>query len=176
MAGPRNPKLSKELHDYIYNEWVFKQRNAYQITNTMNGSTELTNKYGKINVSGVNYHLHNIKKELEDVVSDDAIDTYVAEFIRLKEGIDQDVAALDKMLELCNGAEDIETELKIRRHRHEVKLDKFRMLQDAELPLAVKKMKMERNKRLPKPNVVKSLDTVHEVEDNMGKEFEGSSE
>lgn len=163
MAGPRNSKLSKELHDYIYNEWVFKQRNAYQITNTIMNDTELHSKFGDINVSGVNYHLHNIKKELEDVVSDDAIDTYVAEFIRLKEGIDQDVAALDKMLEL--NQDDQELELKIRRHRHEVKLDKFRMLQDAELPLAVKKMKAERMKRIPKKDII-------QVEDNT----EGSSE
>ena len=157
MAGPRNPKLSKELHDYIYNEWVFKQRNAYQITNHINSDTELHSKFGDINVSGVNYHLHNIKKELEDVVSDDAIDTYVAEFIRLKEGIDQDVAALDKMLEL--NTDDQELELKIRRHRHEVKLDKFRMLQDAELPLAVKKMKQERMRSIPKRDVVKAVES-----------------
>ncbi len=169
MAGPRNPALSKELHDYIYNEWVFKQRNMYQIANHINATTELNSKFGQVNPSGINYHLSQIKKELEDTVSDDAIDTYVAEFIRLKEGLDQDVAALDKMLELTG--DDIDTELKIRRHRHDVKLDKFRMLQDAELPLAVKKMKMERMRRLPKKDIVKAV----EVDEGYKNTHEGSS-
>ena len=44
--------------------------------------------------------------------------------------------------------------IKLMRLRHEIRLDKMKMLQDIELPLAVKKLKLERNKKLKKLNVV----------------------
>ena len=45
------------------------------------------------------------------------------------------------------------------RLRHEIRLDKMKMLQDIELPLAVKKLKLERKKKYDTLEVVpKELD------------------
>jgi hypothetical protein len=126
--------------------------NAHQIANEVNKDTELMSKFGKTTPMGVHYHIVKIRQELENTISEDALDTYIGEFIRAKEGLDQDVEALDGLISLAHEQADVELELKLRRHRHEVKLDKFRLLQDSELPLQVKKLKMERTKlRPPKP-------------------------
>ena len=162
MTRTRGPELSKEFKTYIYNEWVFKQRNSYQIANEINGSTELMSKFGKTTPAGIHYHIVNIRKELEDTISESALDTYIGEFIRMKEGFDQDVASVDGLIEIAHSKEDIELELKLRRHRHDIKLDKFRMLQDAELPLQIKKLKKERDRLLPKDNIVKPVEDKDE--------------
>ena len=154
----RGPELSKELKDYIYNEWTFKQRNAYQITEQINGDTQLMSKFGKVSVSGISYHIKQIQVEFEDTISETALDTYIAEFIRMRQGFEQDIAAYDNLIKLAKDKEDLDLELKIRRARHEVKLDNFRMLQDAELPLQIKKLKKERDRIAPKKGVVKRLE------------------
>ena len=69
------------------------------------------------------------------------------------------------MIKLAKDKDDLELELKIRRARHEVKLDNFRMLQDAELPLQIKKLKKERDRLAPKQGVVKKLEGDSEQRD-----------
>ena len=158
MTRSRGPDLSKELRDYIYNEWTFKQRNAYQIAETINSDTQLMSKFGEVSVSGIRYHIQTIQEEFEDTISETALDLYTAEFIRMRQGFEQDIAAVDKLIDLAHDKQDLELELKIRRHRHEIKLDNFRLLQDAELPLQIKKLKKERDRLLPKEGVLKKLE------------------
>lgn len=158
MTRSRGPDLSKELRDYIYNEWTFKQRNAYQIAETINSDTQLMSKFGEVSVSGIRYHIQTIQEEFENAISETALDLYTAEFIRMRQGFEQDIAAVDKLIDLAHDKQDLELELKIRRHRHEIKLDNFRLLQDAELPLQIKKLKKERDRLLPKEGVLKKLE------------------
>ena len=65
MTRTRGPELSKEFRDYIYNEWTFKQRNAYQIAEQINGDSELMSKFGKTTPAGVTYHINIIKDEYD---------------------------------------------------------------------------------------------------------------
>lgn len=158
MTRTRGPELSKEFKDYIYNEWTFKQRNAYQIAEQINGDSELMSKFGKTTPAGVTYHINIIRDEFEKTISETALDTYTAEFIRMRQGFEQDIAAYDNLIKLAKERDDLELELKIRRARHECKLDTFRMLQDAELPLQIKKLKKERDRLIPKQGVLKKLE------------------
>ena len=154
MTRTRGPELSKEFRDYIFNQWTFFSKNAYQIANDINNDSELMSKFGKVSVAGIHYHIVQIRKELEDTISEDALDTYIGEFIRAKQGFDMDVAAVDSLIDIAHGKEDLELELKLRRHRHEIKLDSFKMLQDSALPLQVKKLKYERERTRPKKGVI----------------------
>ena len=154
MVRTRGPELSKEFKDHIFNEWTFKGKNAYQIANDVNNSTELMSKFGKTTPAGIHYHIVNIRKELEDTISEDALDTYIGEFIRARTGFEQDVSDVDQLIKLAKEKGDIELELKLRRHRHEIKLDSFRLLQDSALPLQVKKLKHERERYRPQKGVI----------------------
>jgi hypothetical protein len=91
LTRTRGPELSKEFRDYIYNEWTFKQRNAYQIAEQINGDTSLMSKFGKTTPRGVKYHIDIIRREFEDTISETALDTYVGEFIRMRQGLEQDI-------------------------------------------------------------------------------------
>ena len=162
MTRTRGPDFSADFKDFIRTEWMLKGHNSYQISNFVNSDNDLLSKFGKTTPAGVYYHIIRIREELENTVSEDALDTYIGEFIRARLGFEQDVEAVDELILLAKP--DIELELKLRRHRHEIKLDSFRMLQDAALPLQVKKLKLERAKYRPKPNIIK------EVEDNRPSE------
>ena len=153
----RGPELSKEFHNFISTEYMFHSRNAYQIAEKVNSDTELMSKFGKTTPAGIHYHIVRIQKEMEDTINEDAMDTYIAEFIRARLGFEQDIVEMEKLIELATKDSDmnmekrLELELKLRRHRHEIKLDSFRMLQDSALPLTVKKLKKERALYRPKP-------------------------
>ena len=140
MTRTRGPELSKEFHDYIFNQWMFFSENAYGIAEKINKDTELMSQFGKTTPAGVHYHIKQIEKEMEDNISEDAMDTYIGEE---------------------KGLEDMDKDLYLRlaRFRHEIKLDSFKMLQDSALPLQVKKLKLEREKLRPAraiPEVIKS--------------------
>lgn len=171
MAGPRNPDLSKELHDYIYNQWMYFGLNAYQISNQINADTELMSKFGKTSSDGVRYHIVKIRQELENTLSEDAMDTYIGEFMRGMEGYDQDIQSLDTLISHEKGNSldqaDKDTLIKLYRLRHEIKTDKFKMLQDSALPLQVKKLKRERDKYRPKV-----MPKKEELEDNSQRSSE----
>jgi len=156
MTRTRGPDLSKEFKSYIFNQWMFFGKNAYQITETINKDTKLMSQFGKTTPAGVHYHIKNIEKDLEDTISEDAMDTYIGEFIRARTGFENDVADVEDLMkhEKEKGLDDMDKDLylKLSRFRHEIKLDSFKMLQDSALPLQVKKLKMERAKlRPPKP-------------------------
>ena len=122
----------------------------------INKSTELMSKFGKTTPAGVHYHIKQIEKEMESTISEDAMDTYIGEFMRARTGFEHDVADIQTLMshEKEKGLEDMDKDLylKLARFRHEIKLDSFKMLQDSALPLQVKKLKIEREKlRPPKP-------------------------
>jgi len=164
MTRTRGPELSKELRTYISTEWMFKQRNMYQISEQINNDTRLLSKFGKTSPVGIHYHIKKLEKDLEGTINEDALDTYIGEFIRARAGFEMDVAAVDSLIETAHGMDDIELELKLRRHRHDIKLDSFKMLQDSALPLQVKKLKIERDRMRPKPlkDVVKQVSNMDE--------------
>jgi len=155
MSRTRGPELSAEFKDYIRTQWMFKGKNAYQICIQINQDTELLSKFGKATPAGIHYHIIRVREELENTVSEDALDVYIGEFIRARLGFEQDVDAVDQLIVLAG--EDIELVLKLRRHRHEIKLDSFKMLQDNELTLQVKKLKKERALYRPKKDVIKEI-------------------
>ena len=163
MTRTRGPDLSKDFHEYISSQWMFFGRNAYQIAEQINKDTQLMSKYGKTTASGVHYHIKQIQQEMENSISEDAMDTYIGEFIRARLGFEQDVIALEEIMadEKSKGFDNMDKELylKFARTRHEIKLDSFKMLQDSALPLQVKKLKMERAKLRP-------ARPMPEVEDN----------
>ena len=159
LTRSRGPELSKEFHDYIFNQWMFFSENAYGISEKINKSTELMSKFGKTSPAGVHYHI----KQIENTISEDAMDTYIGEFMRARTGFEHDVADIQTMMthEKEKGLEEMDKELylKLARFRHEIKLDSFKMLQDSALPLQVKKLKMEREKLRPAkpiPEVIKT--------------------
>ena len=155
MTRNRGPELSKDFKDYIFNQWMFFGMNAYQIANKINGSTELMSKFGKATPAGIHYHIIRIREDLENTISEDAMDTYIGEFIRGMQGYEQDVESIDILIEheKSKGMDQADKDIiiKLMRLRHEVKTDKFKMLQDSALPLQIKKLKLERNKYRPKP-------------------------
>ena len=135
---------------------MFFNEKEYGIAEKINKSTELMSKFGKTSPSGVHYHIKQIEKDMEDNISEDAMDTYIGEFMRARTGFEHDVADIQTLMshEKEKGLEDMDKDLylKLARFRHEIKLDSFKMLQDSALPLQVKKLKIEREKlRPPKP-------------------------
>ena len=148
MTRTRGPELSKKLHEYVSTQWMFFGRNAYQISDQINKDTVLMSQFGKTSPPGIHYHVKQIQEEMANNISEDAMDTYIGEFIRARLGFEQDVIALE---EKNKGMENMDKELylKFARARHEIKLDSFKMLQDSALPLQVKKLKMERAKLRP---------------------------
>tara|TARA_R110002167_G_scaffold79090_2_gene218531 strand:+ start:867 stop:1439 length:573 start_codon:yes stop_codon:yes gene_type:complete len=166
MTRTRGPELSKEFHDYIFNQWMFFSENAYGIAEKINKDTALMSQFGKTTPAGVHYHIKQIEKEMEDNISEDAMDTYIGEFMRARTGFENDVTDIQTMMshEKEKGLDDMDKDLYLRlaRFRHEIKLDSFKMLQDSALPLQVKKLKLEREKLRPAkaiPGVIKNEGT-----------------
>ena len=132
---------------------MFFSENAYGIAEKINKDTELMSQFGKTTPAGVHYHIKQIEKEMEDNISEDAMDTYIGEFMRARTGFENDVTDIQTLMshEKEKGLEDMDKDLYLRlaRFRHEIKLDSFKMLQDSALPLQVKKLKLEREKLRP---------------------------
>ena len=153
---PRSPEVSKELHQLIRDKYIYAGMSCRAIANEINGTVSLRSRFGDIDQSGVFYHVQQIREELEDTVNEDALDTYVAEFIRLKESLDADIEAVDAILatlEPKTKPEDRDVWLRTSRFRKELKEMKMKLLQDVELPIRVKKLKRERTlqKKYGKP-------------------------
>ena len=144
---PRSPEVSKELHQFIRDKYIYSGMSCRAIANEINGTVSLRSRFGDIDQSGVFYHVQQIREELEDTINEDALDTYVAEFIRLKESLDADIEAVDAILatlEPKTKPEDRDVWLRTSRFRKELKEMKMKLLQDVELPIRVKKLKRER--------------------------------
>ncbi len=168
----RNQETSEKLHRLIWDLWVYKSMGVQQIANHINSDTALRSEYGEISKDGVYYHIVQIRNELEDTVNEDALDSYVGEFIRAKEGLDSDIEAVEKLIESEQSQElpNNETLIKLMRLKHEIKVDRFKLLQDVELPIRVKKLKRERQKMVGAVPVAKL-----EVQGN-GVSEQGNSE
>ncbi len=147
----RNEDDSKAIRDKIRDLYIFFHKSASAIERELNGDSNFVRRFGNITIPGVNYHIQKIKSEYERFIGEDAIDKYTAEFVRLQNSFDQELEDVDEMIRRTD-SEDVR--IKLMRLRHEIRLDKMKMLQDIELPLAVKKLKLERNKKLKKLNVV----------------------
>ena len=153
MVRTRGPELSRELHKEIWGMWVYRGMNARQIAKEINTNTDLLSKYGKVTPDGIHYHIVQIRKELDNTVNEDALDIYVSEFIRERERIEGEIEDIQSLIDDTD-KKDKELLIKLYKIRHEFGIDKMRLLQDVELPIAVKKMKSEREKTIPKPNVI----------------------
>ena len=147
----RNEDDSKAIRDKIRDLYIFFHKSASAIERELNGDSNFVRRFGNITIPGVNYHIQKIKSEYERFIGEDAIDKYTAEFVRLQNSFDQELEDVDEMI---RRTDDEDVRIKLMRLRHEIRLDKMKMLQDIELPLAVKKLKLERNKKLKKLNVV----------------------
>ena len=137
-------KRTEEIRTKIRDLYIFFHKSPSSITRELNEDNEFTRRYGTITVPGVNYHIQKIKSEYEQFIGEDAIDKYTAEFVRLQNSFDAELDDVDKMIK---DSEDEDVVIKLMRLRHEIRLDKMKMLQDIELPLAVKKLKLERKKK-----------------------------
>lgn len=148
MPKSRSPELSEDLRKLIWDLWVYKSMGTTQIANYINNDTELRSKYGEISAEGIYYHVVKIRNDLERTVNEDALDSYVGEFIRAKEGLDHDIEDIQKLIEMEKSVTNPNKDLlvKLMKLKHDVKIDKFKLLQDVELPIRVKKLKRERER------------------------------
>lgn len=142
---PRNKEKSLAIRNRIRDLYIFFHKSISAIEQDLNGDEQFVRRYGRISVPGVNYHIQKIKAEYEQYVGEDAIDKYTAEFVRLQNSFDKELEDVDKMIQ---ATDEDDTKIKLMRLRHEIRLDKMKMLQDIELPLAVKKLKHERKRKL----------------------------
>ena len=155
----RDQEKSDQIRNKIRDLYIFFHKSASAIEKELNATQEFTSKYGNITVPGVNYHIQKIKSEYEKYIGEDAIDKYTAEFVRLQNSFD---AELDDVDEMIKATEEEDIKIKLMRLRHEIRLDKMKMLQDIELPLAVKKLKLERKKKYDSVTIVEP----EAIEDN----------
>jgi len=158
----RGTEISKELHSYIRDLWVYKSMSCRAIANHINEDASLKSRFGKIDSSGVFYHIKQIREEFEGTINEDSLDTYVSEFIRLKESMDDDIEAIDGLMKEEKESENPSRDLilKMMRQRHEIKLNKMKLLQDVELPIRVKQLKRERDRKVKilRPQPVSELE------------------
>ena len=147
----RDQKESDQIRNKIRDLYIFFHKSASAIEKELNASKEFVSRYGSITIPGVDYHIQKIKAEYEKYIGEDAIDKYTAEFVRLQNSFD---AELDDVDEMIKKTDDEDIKIKLMRLRHEIRLDKMKMLQDIELPLAVKKLKLERNRKYDTLQVV----------------------
>lgn len=168
---PRNQVKSQETREKIRNLYIYQGLSERGIVDRLNGDPEFIRKYSQISLAGVHYHIVRIRADFERSVSEDALDRYVADFIRLRERMDGEIDELNRML--ANPNIDEELKLKIMRMKHDINIDQMKMLQDIELPISVKKLKRERTNKLGSLKIIKE-DKVPPIEftdyngDNVG--------
>jgi len=147
MCMPRSEALSKDLREFIKTRYMFFGENSRNIANYINNNKDALQKYGKLDHSSVEYHITQIKKDLDVYLSEDAIDSYQADFFQKTKEFEQEIATLNKLIEV---EENKEHKLRLMRFCHDVRIDLIKHTTDARLPLAVAKFKKEREKYKPK--------------------------
>lgn len=157
---PRNEALSKELREFIKVRYMFFGENSRNIANSVNNDEKLNQKYGKLDHSSVEYHISQIKKDLDVYLTEDAIDSYQADFYQKQKEFEQEVATLNEMIK--NEANK-EHKLRLMRFAHDVRIDLIKHVTDSRLPLAIAKFKKEREKYKPK-RLVEKKETQEEKE------------
>lgn len=153
---PRTLEMTQELHKLIYEHWVYAHKNQRQITNMVNDDPILRDKFGTLDPSTVNYHVNQIRMELESSLSPDAVERYTAEYVRFQHTIESEIEDVEGVISLIDKQNDAKTWLALKRLKKDLIETKLRALQDHELPLTVKKLKQERYKfvkPLPRPEL-----------------------
>ena len=144
---PRGPKLSEELRIHIRNRWIYGHMSAPEIAEEIQTDRTLRSKYGKVDEQSVYYHINKIKSEVNKLNDGDAIERYRTEFYRLQETMDQEVADLNTMIKESG---DKDLKLRLMRMRHDILMDKIRVLGDKEVPLQLKMIQDDYNRKHPK--------------------------
>src|SRR3990167_3881254 len=152
----RNKRERLELRAKIKDLWVLGFTHA-KIAETLQTKFNI-----KISEPGVRLHVIKIEKELESMISEDAIDKYVSEFVRMRTIFDNESEEMSKIIDTLSDDDpkELEAKIKLINARHAVRLDKMKMLQDIELPIAIKKYKREREKFNNRLEVVTEIPTL----------------
>lgn len=166
----------KEREDYkrkrIRDLYVYAHKSLREIADILNNDHEFKRVCGHIAVPTVQYWVTKIKSELENAIGADAIEKYTAEYIRKMQFMDEEIDSISKMLESKSLKDD--DRLKLMRFRHDVVKDELMMLQDHELPLAIKKMKNDRHKTVSNYTLIKDEEKPIPIEFKEVKQCEDS--
>lgn len=137
----RNKRQSLALRAKIRDLWIL----GY---NTVEIADKLTRDGDKISPEWVSIHVKKIEADLEHGISEDAIDKYASEFVRMRASFDNEITEMTRIIDKLSDEDpkELEAKIKLINARHAVRTDKVKMLQDVELVLAVKKYKQERSK------------------------------
>lgn len=110
--------------------------------------------------STVHLYISKIEKEMAHYMDEDTFLKYIAEFTRSRATMDREIEEIDAMIDTLDNNVKGDKEVKVRllTLRHQIRLDKMRILQDLELPLAVKKFKKERDTIHAKLNTITLAD------------------
>lgn len=97
--------------------------------------------------STVHVYVAKIEREMLHYMDEDTFLKYIAEFSRTRATFDREIEEIDEMIDKLdiNVKEDKAVIARLVDSRHQIRLDKVKILQDLELPLAVKKFKKERD-------------------------------
>lgn len=162
----RNERKSKALRNEIRELYVYYGHSPQKIAQIINEK----HPDDPVSKAGVFYHLEKIKGELEHQIMPDAVDRYASEFMRLSMRMEGELDELDTLASALdeNQPKDRELLLKIKTQKHNVLMDKMKLLQDAELPIVIQKIKKERQSAVkllpeaPTETVIPNLEELHE--------------
>lgn len=131
----RNKRLQLETREKIKDLWLAGLTEA-KIAEKLNMPR-----------STVHVYVSKIEKEMMHYMDEDTFLKYIAEFTRSRATFDREIEEIDEMLSKLdiNTKEDKPVIARLIDSRHQIRLDKMKILQDLELPLAVKKFKKERD-------------------------------
>jgi len=156
---PRSESLSKELREHIKIRYMFFGENSRNIAQNINNTQDLLKKFGKLDHSSVEYHISRIKKDLDVYLSEDAIDSYQADFFQKTKEFEQEISDLNQLID---AEQNKDHKLRLMRFRHDVRIDLIKHTTDSRLPLAVAKFKKEREKYKTKKRVQKKEEKEEE--------------
>lgn len=151
---PRTLEQTKELHKFIYEQWVYAHKSQQAICNMIEKDPNLVKKFGIIDPSVCSYHVTQIRMELEASVDSDAIEKYTAEYVRFQHTIESEIENVQGIIDLIDISKEKETWIKLNRLKKEYIETKLKALQDHELPLTIKKLKAQRDKQMKTLRVV----------------------
>jgi len=152
---PRTLDQTKAVHKFIYEQWVYAHKSQQAIVDMINGDPKLVQLYGEANPSLLNYHVNQIRMELESSIDHDAIEKYTAEYVRFQHTIESEIENVQKIIDLIDIDKEKETWIKLNRLKKEYIETKLKALQDHELPLTIKKLKAQRDHQQKTLRVIK---------------------
>ncbi len=162
----RSPEKSAEVKRIIREMYMLGTKTTGAMAESLNGDEDFVRRYGKISKDGIYYHLRTIRRELSEMVSEDALETYIPEFIRTRNSMEDDIDEANKMLdtlpldECKKNPKLMEIRMRLVNMIHNFRLDQFKQLQDIELPITISAVNHERNSRRLKP--VEEVEIINE--------------